>query len=252
MYNRPYGYDIENEDVVEDITFWLDAARKHRAIRILELACGTGRLAIPLAQAGFLVTGLDISEGMLERCSLKLSKKEEDARKNLTLHLGDMRDFDFDQAFDLIFIGFNSVNHLLTIQEQLNTFRCVYKHLGKGGRFMVDVYSPNLTLLAASSDSEIEVGPERERYTSGFGDRVRRHNSRKYFPEDQLWSVHERGDSKPIDEHRTTDSIHVYFPRELHLLYMHSGFEVEEVYGDYSFGKFVASSPRMIFVGRKV
>src|SRR5687768_17559964 len=108
MYDNPYEYDVENEDVVEDITFWIEAAKRYSAKRILELACGTGRLAMPLAREEFSVTGLDINEGMLNRCRLKLAKEDKDAKKNLTLHLGDMKDFDFNETFDLIFIGFNS------------------------------------------------------------------------------------------------------------------------------------------------
>ncbi len=253
MYDNPYEYDIENEDVVDDITFWAEAAKRYRAKRILELACGTGRLAIPLSKAGFSVTGLDINKGMLERCSLKLAKEGEDTQKNLTLHLCDMRDFDFNEAFDLIFIGFNSANHLLSIEDQLRVFKCVHKHLATGGRFMLDVHSPNLSLLAAAMDSQTELKLVTDFYVSDSGSRIQQYNSRKYSPEEQLWSMPKKSNSKASEKMRTTtDDVHVYFPRELHLLHMHSGFEVEDVYGDYSFGEFNSSSPRMIFVGRKV
>lgn len=250
MYDNPHEYDIENADVVEDITFWVEAAKRYKAKHILELACGTGRLTISLAKAGLSVTGLDINEGMLERCSLKLPKEDEDTQKNLSSHRGDMRDFDFGEAFDLIFIGFNSANHLVSIEDQLRAFKCVNKHLVRGGRFMLDVYSPNLSLLAAAMDSQAEL--ENDHHVLDLRARFTRHKSRKYSPEEQLWSMLEKTSSKAREEETNTNDVHVYFPRELRLLYMCSGFEVEDIYGDYSFGEFKSSSPRMVFVGRKV
>lgn len=252
MYSNPYNYDLENRDVVQDIPFWNEAARRYEAGRVLELACGTGRLAIPLARAGFSVAGLDLDAGMLERCRVKLVTEKLGTQDNLTLHQGDMSNFELNQCFDMVFIGFNSVEHLISLQEEIGAFQCANRHLPQGGRFIIDVRLSNLGLLALASDGypATKLGGLSEYAPGGFG--AAGYASRRYFQDDQYHGSHSKNKSgSHVLKEVSDDGRHVYFPREMRLLYMYCGFEVEDVYGDYSFGEFTVSSPRMIFVGRK-
>lgn len=256
MYDNPFEYDLENANVVEDIPFWIEAAHRYRARRVLELGCGTGRLAIPLAKQGLTVEGLDINQGMLERFHEKLAQEEEETRKNLKLHHCDMSSFTLNESFDLIFVPFNTAGHLVSLEEQLGAFGCAHRHLVPGGRFIIDIYSPNLHLLALASASPGQMELDTDVNAPDLGFRLVRYNTRAYYEHDQHYQlrfVHEKvmagGQvTKRISEYK----VHVYFPREMRLLYMHCGFTVEDVFGDYLWRPFTSSSPRMIFVGRKV
>ena len=70
LYSDGRHYDLQNRDIVEDIPFYLRQIRKHGE-PVLELACGTGRITIPLSSKGIKITGLDISESMLEQAKKK-------------------------------------------------------------------------------------------------------------------------------------------------------------------------------------
>ena len=96
---------------------------------ILELACGTGQLTVPLATAGLQITGLDLSEPMLSA-----ARERAAALKVSVEHLqGDMRDFDLGRRFALIFIARNSLLHLHSTEDILAAFAMVRRHLAPAG-----------------------------------------------------------------------------------------------------------------------
>src|SRR5689334_16195350 len=136
------SYDLEWKGKADDLPFWHAVVARYRPANVLELAVGTGRIAIPLARAGieqgFSITGLDMTAPMLESAQASLGAEPEAVRRNLTLVHGDMRDFSLDDGFDLVFVGFNSIIHLMTLDDQLGAFRSVRRHLTEGGRFIVD------------------------------------------------------------------------------------------------------------------
>ena len=92
---------------------------------VLELAVGTGRIAIPLAERGFNVTGIDISEGMLSEL-----KKKSGTVKTL---IGDMRDVSISETFDLVYLIFNGISYALTLEDQVATLKNAARHLKTGG-----------------------------------------------------------------------------------------------------------------------
>lgn len=101
-------YDYDNRDLLtEDIPFYIEYARK-TGKEILVLGCGTGRVAIPLAEAGFNVTGLDLSDGMLEVFQKKLEAASEEVRSRIKYVKGDMSRFSFDKEYDLIISPFRA------------------------------------------------------------------------------------------------------------------------------------------------
>ena len=103
---------------------------------ILELAVGTGRIAIPLAERGFNVTGIDISEGMLWEL-----KKKSDTVKTL---VGDMRDVSISETFDLAYLIFNGISYALTLEDQLATLKNAARHLKTGGMLVIETFVPRL------------------------------------------------------------------------------------------------------------
>jgi SAM-dependent methyltransferase len=132
VYDQLFG-DVS--DVPASVTF-LGSLVQDRPARILELAVGTGRLAIPLAGAGHEVTGIDVSAAMIERL------RAADPESSVTTVLGDMVDDLPDGPFDLVFVAFNSLFMLADADRQRACFAAVARVLGPGGAFVVEAFVP--------------------------------------------------------------------------------------------------------------
>src|SRR5882757_2033093 len=124
---------------VQDVSFYREAAREF-GDPVLELGCGTGRITMALAEAGKRITGLDLSERMLERAVKKRASLRVEARERLHLMQGDMARFDLGEKFRLIIIPFRPLQHLLEVKQQTDCLECVSKHLAPGGRLVLDVF----------------------------------------------------------------------------------------------------------------
>jgi SAM-dependent methyltransferase len=109
--------------------------------RALEFAIGTGRVAIPLAQRGVPVAGIEMSTAMLDQLR---TKADQDA---IPVLVGDMATARFPGAFALVYLVFNTISNLLTQHEQVACFRNAAGHLTPGGRFVVELWVPELRTL---------------------------------------------------------------------------------------------------------
>jgi SAM-dependent methyltransferase len=133
-------YDFDHALTV-DIPFYLDIASQCQP-PFLELACGTGRLLIPIAQAGYEVYGLDISANMLAVC--RQAVQHHHLEQQVHLHLANMVSFDFpNKDFGLVIIALRSFMHLLTQTDQLACLQRAYAHLHSGGYFLLNVIAPD-------------------------------------------------------------------------------------------------------------
>ncbi|ACJ33196.1 class I SAM-dependent DNA methyltransferase [Anoxybacillus flavithermus] len=112
-------------------------ASYHNGKRLLDLGCGTGELAIRLAEKGFDVTGVDLSEQMLTIAQMKA----EERGVNLSFFQQDMREFGPFEPFDTIVIFCDSLNYLLQEEDVIATFMRVHEQLRPGGLFLFDVHS---------------------------------------------------------------------------------------------------------------
>ena len=143
IYDSVYSY------VREDIPFYVDEALKAGG-PVLELGCGTGRVAIPIAQAGVNVVGLESSEAMLDVARRK--SQELSGAGRLTLVQADMRDFSLERTFDLAIIPFRGFLSLLTVEDQGKTLLNVQRHLTPGGTLIFNVFVPDLDMLVQRDD----------------------------------------------------------------------------------------------------
>lgn len=125
-----------------DVEFFLNEARTLGG-PVLELACGTGRLLQPIAEAGFSATGIDLSPDMLAEAR----RKAQSANVSPRYLQADMTSFRLDERFALIFIGGNSICHLLDIDSFQACMSSVREHLADDGRFIVDVFVPKFQYL---------------------------------------------------------------------------------------------------------
>lgn len=146
------GLSIELYDTMHpagcmaDVDFILELARESGG-PVLELASGTGRVLFPLAEAGFDITGLEKSPGMLRVSTAKLAALPAEVRARARIVPGDMREFDLSGQFGLIYCTFRSFLGLLEVEDQRSCLRSVRRHLKPGGRFMLDLFDPQLDRL---------------------------------------------------------------------------------------------------------
>lgn len=120
-------------DEPETVAFLAELASGGRA---LELAIGTGRIAIPMARAGITVDGIELSQAMIDR----LKAKPEAADIHVTR--GDFADVAVDGKYRLIYIVYNTFFNLLTQDEQVRCFVNVASHLEAGGVFVIEAFTP--------------------------------------------------------------------------------------------------------------
>jgi SAM-dependent methyltransferase len=129
----------------DDVAFYLDLAAK-AGPRVLELGCGTGRLMVPLAEAGFRVTGLDRSPGMLAQAATKLSRLDPTIQTATRLVEGDLASFALETTFDSILLPARVFAFLLTVDDQRACLGRVLEHLRPGGLVAIDLFDPRLDL----------------------------------------------------------------------------------------------------------
>ena len=127
-------YDSLFDDLRDDLPFWTEFVRSGDG-PFLDLACGTGRVLVPLLAAGLDGDGLDASATMLARCKAKVQA----AGKRAFLLHGDMREFAMPRRYARVFCAFNAWAHLLDPESQLASLRCVREHLLEDGAFAFDL-----------------------------------------------------------------------------------------------------------------
>lgn len=261
IYQRPEDYDLEHEGDDEDIRFYRELVRRLRPARVLELASGSGRITVPLARAApaldFHIVGLEIAEPMLAAAEEKRRELGDEARARLTFIKGDMLEWAPDAPFDLVVTPCSSLSHLLTLEDQLKAWRRAYENLTPGGRFVADLTMPNLPVYAESMQTPPRATLEIDVDTSDpdSGARLLRYKTTRYLPDEQRAEIRFLYDKFPddrrVDRFISDFECHVYYPRELELLYRCAGFDVEARYGDYAMRPLRPASRQLIFVGRR-
>ena len=132
-------YDLDNRDILKaDISFYLDYASRIKG-DILELACGTGRITIPLAEADHKIWGLEFSQQMLEQFKNKLINLPKKTKNNIHLIHGDMSNFSINRNFPLILLPCRSFQLLYEEKKENACLRSIYKHLDDNGHFIIDI-----------------------------------------------------------------------------------------------------------------
>ncbi|MGC2194583.1 MAG: class I SAM-dependent methyltransferase [Terriglobales bacterium] len=247
LYRDGRHYDALNSFLVADIPFYVDEAGRANGT-VLELACGTGRLAIPIAQSGVDVVGLDLSPSMLEHARAKAKH----AGRDIQLIEGDCRRFELGRKFALIFMAFNSMQHLHDHASLAGLFTSVRKHLAEGGRFVFDVFNPSIAILARSAeDRRLEreyADPDGQgtiafEHTMNYDDATQVSRIKCYF----TW----RGENGEEREFRLEDlHLRCFFPQELDLLVRSHGFEIVEKFGNFERKPFASGDQKQVVVCR--
>ncbi len=239
----------------QDVPFFVEFARQSGG-PVLEIGCGTGRVLIPTARAGIEIVGLDMSESMLSICREKLSREPEEVRAKAQLVQGDMRQFQLSREFALITTPFRPFQHLLTVEDQLSCLACVRRHLRDDGKFVLDVFNPDLKRL--TDDKYLTEWEEEPEFTMPDGRKVIWQNhviSRD--PINQILDVELAHRIRYPDGHEERPSqrlrLRYFFRFEAEHLLVRSGLRIEHLYGDFDKSPFDSEHPKeLIFVARKM
>ncbi len=242
---------------LSDVAFYRDAVGEF-GDPVLELGCGTGRIALALAEAGHRVTGLDISERMLDRCNKKRAALPTEARERIHLVQGDMTQFDLGEKFRVVIIPFRPMQHLLEVEQQISCFESVRKHLqsesrvfGKrGGRLILDVFQTDAERMHDPSYQKEGLVAE---YATADGRHVKIMERITAFHR-----AEQRNDVEMIFYVRDVQgkeerlvfawTLRYFFRYEVEHLLARCGFRVTAVYGDFDRSALGDESPEMIFV----
>jgi SAM-dependent methyltransferase len=245
----PY-YDLEFAGFLDDLPLYEGYAAGAGG-PLLELACGTGRLLLPLARAGHLVTGVDVSPAMLARARARLA--EAGLADRVTLVEDDMRSLARlgPARFRLAFCAINSFLHLPDQAAQLDALRAARLHLDPGGRLILDLFHPHPDVLANYDGRLVH---EETLVDPATGDRIDKFVSRTLDAATQTIHttfVYDRLDAGGRLHRRVAPFRMRYIHRyELELLLERAGFALVELLGDYALAPFAADSLQLIAVAR--
>lgn len=238
-------YDLEHAGYDEDVDLYLNLALA-AGDPVLELGCGSGRLLLPLAQAGHRVTGLDLSAPMLDRARTALDAAGLGGR--VALHRGSMTEADAVPGgpFGLVIVALNGLLHLRTAAAQREALAAARRALDPRGQLVVDLLHATPETLRVLDDSVVHEGTWR----LPGGDRVDKFAARRVLPAGQgitteLW--YDRLSPDGTLRRTATGYPMRYLHRaELELLLELVGFAEWQVYGSYDLDPFADGSERLI------
>lgn len=240
-------YDAEysgSKMLEQDVPFFLGQLPRKRQ-SILELCVGTGRVAIPLAQAGHQVVGADYAPDMLAVATRKRDGVGLSPRQ-LRLVRHDVTKLDLGRTFDWVCIFFNTFLAFPTLKEQDRVLQTVLRHMKPRGRFWIDVFNPDLSMVA---DPALENLEPHAFFVPRFGRTVSMTTSIKRL-DVQLQHVtfhYQWFDEFGREMREKTEFDMTYmFPRELQILLERNGLRIERQWGNYDGSRLTAKSPRII------
>ena len=245
-------YDVYYSNVPEvETSFYVDLARESGG-PVLEIGVGTGRLAIPTASAGVSVTGLDLSQAMLDRADAKL-RRSQPLTGVLDLIRADMREFDLCKSFPLVTIPSNTLLLALSQEDQLRTLRCAARHLEPDGRLVFDIFIPGPDLIA---DRDITPFVWGKTVHPDTGNAVvmsainRADGATQINRETQIFEEYD-GAGRIVRRAELPIDLRYLFPAECHTLIEQAGLVAERVLGGFDGQPLSEDSEEMIFICRR-
>lgn len=235
----------EYQGVRHDVERYIEIAREAGG-PILELCCGTGRVAIPLAQAGFDVTGVDLNGGFLDTCRHNLDGEPAEVRSRVRVVGADVTSLDLgDERFPLIICAFNSLLAILDADAQIRALQSARRHLAAGGRLVVDVVNP-LVLDLKGNDRPRPFFTRRNTQT---GRTYTRFAMNSPLDATQCQRLHGWYDEVDEDGHVLRKYYamrwRAIFRYELELMMRLAGLEIETIAGGHCGELFTANSPHI-------
>jgi len=240
-YRDAQGYDLEEGGYDTDYPLTEQLARSLGG-PLLDLACGTGTMAIRMAEQGFQVAGVDIIPEMIAWASQKAVKQN----ASIEWVVADARTFHLQKQFPFIYMLGNAFQHFLTRADQEALLARVWEHLHLQGRFLFGTRNPSpRNLLEARY-------PEPRECTTPDGRRYIASEHQEYDPITQIqhYTFHDQwlspeGES---EEKTTHTALRYVFPQEMEALLFYNGFQIVSCYGNWQQEPLTATSRYMIYV----
>lgn len=236
-YNDPTEYDNLYANYQDDLHYIQDYIGTKKE-PIIELACGTGRIAIPLAARGIPVFGVDLHEGMIQHAIEKASKRG----VQIQFSLQDCTQLQLPITTNFIYMTGNSFQHFLTNESQNALLQSVKKHLQPGGEFLFDTRNAILNVLSA-------IDEYKEQTITSNGENRKTFHREEYNPVTQILTcraVHQQGQQTFED----AILLRYTYPMEMTRLLQQNGFELKHLYGSWQRSEFHALSPSMVVHAR--
>lgn len=245
-YRDAGTYDLLNHLSEKESKFYFDLAVLQEG-PILDVACGTGRFTIPLAERGFDITGLDITPEML-----KLAKQKAELN-NVSVNWvhADARKFELSRKYRFIFTTGNSFQHFLDRASVDGLLGSVYRHLDEDGVFTFETRNPTISILTADEEVEKDAGSWTDSYGYQCSSTYRRSYDHKSQLEHYIFTNRRWQEVSKVVETIEPFVLRYFFPQELESLLFYYGFELVEMYGDFDKSPFQADSPLMVCICRK-
>jgi len=239
-------YDLEFDAFTEDVDLYLAFAQR-AGPPVLELGCGTGRLLVPLARAGFEVEGVDRSAAMLARAAERLNRH---GLSHVRLRQADLTDLSElpERHYSLVVLAVNGFLHLLDHAVQVTALEQIHRVLRPGGLLLLDVLHPTPAQLEGWEGHLLHDAT----WALPDGSLLDRFSARRVSPAEQTIETRLFYDRRRPDGTLTRDVVSYtlrYVHRfELELLLERSGFRIEAVYGSYQLDPLDDESALMLVV----
>jgi len=241
-FTDPPNYDIEEgERSARRIAFYCDLAQSIGA-PVLEIACGSGLVTIPIAAMGLDTTGVDLARPMLEHARVKA----ESQKLNIRWVEADARSLDFGRLYQFILLTGNAFQAFLHREDQEALFESVKRHLVPNGVFAFETRNPSGHDLTNQPQEEFD-----QSYVSVEGQRVSVSFTQAYDPIAQVmyWTSYRRWRDGEHDHKRETHiACRFTYPQELNALLHYNGFQVLKQYGNWDKEILSSSSPSIISI----
>lgn len=237
-------YDLDVHEHDEDLPFYRQIVEMH-GTEVLELGCGTGRVALDLADAGASVTGVDISVAMLERARTRAAE----AGVAVEWIEGDLLSLDLGHRFDAVLMPLGTIQHLTSAAQIATALARAAAHLDENGAVVVDVEAPH------GDDFNPGPLPLVEHWTRPWpegGGQVTKLVAVDVAPSEALryvtWHFDVQPAEGPLTRVTSQFTLRTTTLGELELAGQLAGLEVVGAYGDYEFSPFEDGDPRLVVV----
>jgi SAM-dependent methyltransferase len=241
------------QDLV-DLPFYLDLAEQSPG-PVLEIACGTGRVTIPIARKGIEICGVDNSLPMLDVLNENLARESDQVRKHVTVEPGDMRTFRLNRRFPLVMIPFRPMQHMFAVEDQVAALKTAAAHLTDTGILAFDVFYPKFEMIWAKVGEEV---PEMEWTPASDPTTL----VRRFFLKDSIDKINQvfsftfifrtyRSGALIREETEAFKLCYYTYPH-LRALFLLAGLEPIAEYGSFAKTPLDNTAEQMIFLLRKV
>lgn len=236
LYDTPELYDLLSDGVPGDVEYFCKLAKT--AGRVLELAAGTGRVTIPMARAGARVTGIEKAPNMLETAGARLAGESKEVRRRVKLYEGDMREFDLKAKFPLIVIPFRAFQHLHEVADQRACLECCRDHLTRQGRVVVNLFDPNLRILAenlgpnASAARKVGEAKLKDGHVAAYATRIACPEEQR-FEEEWVYEKFDR-QGRSVWRRARRFALRYFFRYEMEHLFELCGLRIEKLEGGFN------------------